>query len=289
MTSGPSPAPLKCLCEGRHFETVFRYDQPPPGETPFAATDQTYRREIRRCLLCGHFVSECGFDLAAFYTGAYVQGTYGEDGMARAFDRIVGLAPSRSDNAGRVARVVEFAHQHFAGTAAPDAGRSILDVGSGLCVFLHRMKAHGWRCTALDPDPRAVRHARERAGVESVCGDFLTAEGLGRFDVITFNKVLEHVEDPVTMLAKSHNHLRDGGFVYVEVPDGEAAVVEGPGREEFFVEHLHVFSSASLALLAARAKFSAVAIERLREPSTKFTLRAFLTAAAGDTDRRRSS
>jgi hypothetical protein len=37
-----------------------------------------------------------------------------------------------------------------------------------------------------------------------------------------------------------------------------------------------VFSSASLALVAARAGFSAVLIERLREPSDKFTLRGFL-------------
>jgi SAM-dependent methyltransferase len=289
MTGIRTRAPLQCPCEGRHFETVFRYDHPPPGETAFAATGQTYRREVLRCALCGHFVSECGFDPAVFYSGEYVQSTYSDAGMACTFARILALDPSRSDNAGRVARVIEFAGQHFAGTAAMAGAPSILDVGSGLCVFLYRMKEQGWRCTALDPDPRAARHARERAGVESVCADFLAVEGLGRFDVVTFNKVLEHVEDPVTMLARAHDHLRSGGFVYVEVPDGEAAVAGGPGREEFFVEHLHVFSVASLALLAARARFSALAIERLREPSSKYTLRAFLTPAAGDTDERRSS
>jgi hypothetical protein len=93
---------------------------------------------------------------------------------------------------------------------------------------------------------------------------------------VTFNKVLEHVEDPVALLAKAAELLEPQGFVYAEVPDGEAAAVEGPGREEFFIEHHHVFSPASLALTAARAGLSALAIERLREPSTKFTLRAFL-------------
>jgi hypothetical protein len=39
-----------------------------------------------------------------------------------------------------------------------------------------------------------------------------------------------------------------------------------------------VFSPASLVLVAARADFSAVAIERLREPSGKFTLRGFLVS-----------
>ncbi len=77
-------------------------------------------------------------------------------------------------------------------------------------------------------------------------------------------------------LAKSAKHLNPGGFVYVEVPDGEAAVHEGPGREEFFIEHHHVFSAASLALLATRAGFNVQVIERLHEPSTKYTLRGFL-------------
>ena len=79
------------------------------------------------------------------------------------------------------------------------------------------------------------------------------------------------------MLARATEDLNDSGFVYVEVPDGEAAVQDGPGREEFFVEHWHVFSAASLALLASRAGFIVREIERIHEPSGKYTLRAFLT------------
>ena len=63
----------------------------------------------------------------------------------------------------------------------------------------------------------------------------------------------------------------------VEVPDGEAAADEGSGREEFFLEHLHVFSPASVALLAHHAGLRILTIHRLRDPSTKFTLFAFLT------------
>jgi SAM-dependent methyltransferase len=117
--------------------------------------------------------------------------------------------------------------------------------------------------------------------VEAVCGDFMTLTDLGRFDVVAFNKVLEHVEDPVVMLARTHRHLNDGGFVYVELPDGEAAAHDGPGREEFFIDHPHIFSAASLTLLATRAAFRVVALERLREPSTKYTLRAFLVPGPG--------
>jgi 2-polyprenyl-3-methyl-5-hydroxy-6-metoxy-1,4-benzoquinol methylase len=98
------------------------------------------------------------------------------------------------------------------------------------------------------------------------------------FDAITLNKVLEHVEEPVALLRAAAPLLEPRGFVYVEVPDGEAAAAEGPGREEFFIEHHHVFSAASLAVTVARAGLALSALERLREPSTKFTLRAFAVA-----------
>ena len=274
-----APVPLHCPCGGDRFTTVHMYFAPPDGEVRFPLGDGQYRREIFRCSLCGHFVSVHAMNAEALYTGQYVSSTYGDHaGMRKAFERIAALPAERSDNAGRVQRVLEFCARHF---GEGDRPRTVLDVGSGLCVFLHRMKAAGWRCTALDPDPRAAHHAREVVGVNAVCGDWMTAKDVGEHDLITFNKVLEHVRDPVAMLARARGHLRPGGLVYVELPDGEAAAPphgEGFGREEFFIEHYHVFSLASLARLAERADFSALAIERLRDPSSKYTLRAFLVA-----------
>jgi SAM-dependent methyltransferase len=269
---------VHCMCGADRFTTAHMYFAPPEGEVRFErAAAGAYRREVFRCSLCGHFISVHEMSAGGFYEGEYVDGTYGDaGGLRRHFERIIGLPAGRSDNAGRVQRVLDAAAAWLPGVAQP----SVLDVGSGLCVFLHGLKAAGWRCTALDPDPRAAAHARDTVGVDAIAADFMAADGLGRYDLVTFNKVLEHVKDPIAMLARSADRLTPGGLVYVEVPDGEAAVAEGFGREEFFIEHYHVFSAASVALLAARAGFDALAIERLREPSTKFTLRAFLRPRA---------
>jgi SAM-dependent methyltransferase len=271
---------LECPCGGNRFTTVHTYSAPPEGEIRFAHTGGEYRREIRRCGLCGHFVSVHRMAAPALYGGGYVDATYGDQaGLRRAFERIVSLPPEKSDNLGRVKRLLSFAEAHLG-----PARRSILDVGSGLGVFLHAMKRAGWRGTALDPDARAAAHARDVVEVEAVAADWIEAKGLGRFDVVTFNKVLEHAPDPIAMLRKAREHVAPAGFVYVELPDGEAAAPpggEGYGREEFFVEHWHVFSLASVARLAERAGFRALAVERLREPSTKYTLRAFLAPSAG--------
>lgn len=262
-----------CICGHTAFDTVFDYHMPPAGEVRFEFSTNGYRRKVVRCRSCGHFLSVHDMDMAGLYGGQYVDATYRE-GLQRAYERVMALAPAQSDNAGRVARIVGFARKRW-----PEAGPgklSVLDVGSGLCVFLGRlMRETGWRCMALDPDARAAQHARETAGVEATCADFMRADALGTFDIVTFNKVLEHVEDPVAMLGRALRHLAPGGFVYVELPDGEAAQVEGPGREEFFIDHHHVFSAKSTRTLIGRAGFATTDVERLREPSSKFTLRAF--------------
>ena len=105
----------------------------------------------------------------------------------------------------------------------------------------------------------------------------MSGTAFGKYDSISFNKVLEHVKAPAAMLSRAAEFLKPGGFVYVEVPDGECAAsdTEGFGREEFFIEHHHVFSAASAALLISRAGFNLISIERLREPSGKYTLRLF--------------
>ena len=265
---------LRCPCGRRHDRPAFSYDAPPTGETRFDLRGQPYRRRYLRCSECAHWYADSAIDLGALYSGGYVDGTYGE-GMRKTFERILALPREESDNAGRVARILAFARDHLPDVASP----TLLDVGSGLCVFPFRMKEAGWRCTALDPDPRAAAHAREAADVEAIAGDFMSIpdDRLGRYDVISFNKVLEHLSDPVALLQKAALHVKPGGFIYVEVPDGEGAAAEGPGREEFFIEHYHVFSPASVAMMARHAGLDPVAVERVREPSGKYTLRAFLS------------
>jgi SAM-dependent methyltransferase len=255
-------------CGGTELETAFAYDEPPPGETDFGLSAEEYRRGYLRCESCGHWVARLSIPVERLYSGEYVDATYGS-GMQTAYERIMALPPERSDNVQRVGRIV---------ARLGERGR-VLDVGSGLAVFPARMKEAGWDVTALDPDPRAAEHARSVVGVEAACGDFFEVDGLGRFDLVTLNKVLEHVQDPVAMLAHTRDFLEPGGAAYVEVPDAEGAASDpdGPGREEFFIEHLHVFSMESLRLVAERAGFRVDGSERLREPSGKYTLVAFLS------------
>lgn len=273
------PCPLRCPCEAKHFQRVFEYSEPPPGEIGFSFSQRggEYRREVHSCRLCGHYVSvhEMASDLEALYAGDYVSATYKDEaGLLAAFERIIGLPREKSDNEGRVLRVCAFAARRFAASQDPSRWM-LLDIGSGLGVFVHAMKREGWRCVAVDPDARAALHVARRVGVECIASDYMKADGLGRFDAVSLTKVLEHVADPVGMLERTAENLRGDGFVYVEVPDGETAERAGKERQEFGLAHVNVFSASSLALAVTRAGYRIEDLERVVEPSGKYTLLAF--------------
>ncbi len=262
------------VCVGKQWDVTFVYEAAPIGETRFLANHE-YKRRILQCKNCGHFINDISIDLNTFYKSKYVDHTYGSD-LLTSYNRIMALPRSKSDNYHRVIRVDRFLKRHLGRKRNNSTPPSVLDIGSGLCVFLAGMKKKGWECTALDPDFRAAEHARRNVMIKAVCEDYFTCKITDMFNLITFNKVLEHVADPVVMLQKCKKNLKSDGIVYVEVPDGQGAVKEGENREEFFIEHLHVFSISSLCLVAFRAGFLILEAKRIREPSGKFTLYAFL-------------
>jgi 2-polyprenyl-3-methyl-5-hydroxy-6-metoxy-1,4-benzoquinol methylase len=263
--------PRSCpICSVGQLEVVFEYHAPPVGETRFAKLEgRPYHRVIATCGLCRHHVSVLHSAFEELYDEEYVSSTYGDEkALSETFQRITALPAGKSDNAGRVERVERFADR-FLDTGSD---RSLLDIGSGLAVFPWAMKRAGWNVTALDPDKRAVDMARDLAGVKAERIDFLKDSIDCEFALVTLNKVLEHVLDPVKMLSRAGELLRVGGFLYLEVPDAEAAAVEGMMREEFFIEHFHIFSAPSLLLAADRAALRVLVLERILEPSGKFTL-----------------
>ena len=279
------PTPTKqCVCTSTQFDPIFRYDSPPPGEVKFLATkelqsENKYFREIHRCRCCGHFLSVHEMNLDNLYSGDYVAANYGGSaGLKKAFDRINRLPSEQSDNLERTNWVTK-CYWQAVGDGVPS---KLLDVGAGLGVFVYQMKKLGWDCLAIDPDKTSATHIAETAQVRSICADFRSSQEIkrlledeGPFNLITFNKVLEHVADPIGFLRNTNEILSSDGYVYIELPDAEGACLEGQNREEFFVDHIHIFSAASLSILVEKAGFRVNNLERIKEPSSKYTLRAF--------------
>ena len=97
-----------------------------------------------------------------------------------------------------------------------------------------------------------------------------------KFDLITFNKVIEHVPNPTRFLKNYLKYLKKNGFIYIEVPNIDAKEDPlGYEREEFFIEHHHIFSKLSLIFMLSKLKLNIIQIKKIREPSSKYTLFCF--------------
>src|SRR3990167_4595193 len=254
-----------CLCGMNKFELVHTYLEPPSGEMPYSLQGKEYRRSLIKCHHCGHFLLKHDYQLEEIYSGEYAASTY-QDKLAHTFKRIINLPNAQSDNSQRVDNIIRFSHAYFG-----DKKINVLDVGSGLCVFLYLLSQKtNWVLLALDPDPVQAKHAERVCKVPSLCSDFLSLKSEKQFHLITFNKVLEHVKNPIQMLNAAKKYLGENGLVYIELPDGTAALQDSVLREEFFIEHYHAFSMNSLTFLIEKAGLTPLHLERLREPSGKY-------------------
>ena len=225
---------------------------------------------------CDHWFAKHCLDLSSLYDAEYVRATYGTSKeLKEKLDTIDALPLHKSDNKNRVL----FVNEWFKKVTIEDRRtKSVLDVGGGLGVFLRGMLEAGWQGSSVELDPLLVEHLRNNVGIDVYDQDLrsLSPELVGRFDLITFNKVLEHVIDPVELLVSSLKFLKHDGVIYFEVPDNLAAQ-EGQDREEFTIEHHHVFSMYSAVKMAENSGLLPQIIQRLREPSSKFTIRCIAT------------
>ncbi len=275
--------PSSCiLCKSVDHELVATFAAPQVGENIFGIDD--YYRELWRCEVCGLFCNRHRHDLSKIYDEHYGRSSYDYGRQKSRFDVIMNLPESKSDNRGRVRRVNSYVEKNQA-----KLSRSVLDVGCGMAVFPAVMREHGWVVTAIDPNPVSVEHAQKLAGVKAIEGSFPSVEVPQKYSLITFNKVLEHIENFVECLSAAKSYLVEGGIVYIELPDGERAIEVGPDRQEFFLEHFYAFGFVSLSLLVKRAGFNVQYMERIIDPSGKRTLFAFLTQGASFQSRKTAS
>lgn len=259
------------LCGNHAWDRIAVFDRPQPSEKSFGII--SFYRELWQCITCGLFVNRHDHDLSQIYNGAYRAGAY-ETQYGSRFQKIMNLPYAESDNKQRVRRVIDYVRAR-----RPEAIR-LLDIGSGMGVFPAGMSKEGWQVTAVDPDSENLRHLRALEGeITCIAGYFPDVEIEDQVDLITFNKVLEHIEPIVDTLAGASQFLANDGLVYVELPDGEAAVNEGPERQEFFIEHYYAFSIDAIALLARRAGLRVEKTERIKDPSGKYTLYAFMSSS----------
>ena len=109
---------------------------------------------------------------------------------------------------------------HGLAAAGAPAPASVMDVGCGAGWVTTAMQHHGYQVTGVDTAEPLVRKAHQR------CPDATFVRGrvedvpeeLGPFDVVAFFDVLEHVDEPLTLVRAALQHASPRALVAVTVP-----------------------------------------------------------------------
>lgn len=266
------------ICKGRAGSEILRILLPDRFEESIGVGANGYQRSWVECASCGAATNELPRSSAeklSVLRSAYYEVDFANSNIGEKYSRVMALPVEKSDNAGRVARVVDFARRWF----SPGIMPRVLDIGAGTGVFLSHLideTSGAWSCLGLEPDPHAVSHLRQLGKFEVLEAMYQGQPELKNFDLITLNKVLEHISTPVPFLQMVAGSMRRSeSLIYIEVPDKLTTRLRPPEDNILGALHCHLYDPMSLGHLAHAAGIEIVRIDRILEPSGKLTVYAF--------------
>jgi 2-polyprenyl-3-methyl-5-hydroxy-6-metoxy-1,4-benzoquinol methylase len=182
--------------------------------------------------------------------------------------------------------------------------RRVLDIGCGPGYVLSLLKARGFACTGIDFNPEVVQQANDRFQVNAHVGRIEDLGAFqGEFDVVLLVHVLEHVDDPMTLLGHCRRLLARGGLLFLDLPNRtrfalNRSLTRGELDEaEYPPHHVTFWSAPTLSRALTGAGFSVLACRprrfgqegqvgffvenhlRIRQPVLRATLERVLRTA----------
>ncbi|MBF0328466.1 MAG: class I SAM-dependent methyltransferase [Nitrospirae bacterium] len=109
--------------------------------------------------------------------------------------------------------------RYLFGHVTANLNLKVLDVGCGEGSFLFALKEYGIDAYGVESNMIQARYgiAKHQLNILNSYYDKASFER-STFDVITFNRVLEHIPDVHKTLETARYHLKDGGFLFIDVP-----------------------------------------------------------------------
>ena len=140
----------------------------------------------------------------------------------------------------------------------------VLEAGCSTGILLALLKENGWNVTGVEISSKAADEANKR-GVNVIEGYFERINLKEKFDLVIFNHTLEHLEDVKLVVSKAKVVLKDGGCLFIDVPNfgGLSAKLLGINWSLLLPnEHLWHFTEQALAILLKDTGFKIIYINK---------------------------
>jgi len=134
----------------------------------------------------------------------------------------------------------------------------VLDVGCGVGTLDFYLASNGAKVDAIDISKTAIRIANKTKkilGLEDqikfYVGDFIKRDLNNTYDLVLVLEVLEHIQDPNSVLVKLHELLKPNGLIYLSVPSKGAPLYKLGLLKKFDknVGHLRRYSADEISVI----------------------------------------
>ena len=149
-----------------------------------------------------------------------------------------------------------------------DKPGEVLDIGCGLGELLSIFRENNWDCTGIEFNEFASNYARTSFNLNIVNKSIYEFGGTDKYDLIMLWGVLEHFYDPLKILKKINELLKDDGILVLEVPSGDSVLVryfeQNPQSVDRIIEgdrHIMLFSVRGLMEMTEKAEFQPISIK----------------------------
>jgi len=149
----------------------------------------------------------------------------------------------------------------------PVPGQRLLDVGAATGTFLRYASAAGWDCFGVEQSVYGRTKIAEKgfAAMEAL----RDARAHAPFAAITAHHVVEHLVNPVEVLAECREVVDSAGVIVIEVPNwrsGERIAMRDQWIDLRPDQHLYQYGPKALRLLVEKAGFRVTRMGSLGEP-----------------------
>ncbi|MDD3296614.1 MAG: methyltransferase domain-containing protein [Candidatus Omnitrophica bacterium] len=144
----------------------------------------------------------------------------------------------------------------------------LLEVGSAYGFFLNLAKKQ-YNAQGVEINQNACKYARERLGLDVICGDFLSTNFKANYyDLVVMWATLEHLKNPHLYIEKISSLLKKNGIFAcstIDINSILARIQKDKWRQIHPPSHLSYFSQSSLIMLLAKYGLKKIHLFRLGE------------------------